>query len=138
LKVRPGQPSPGQPLPFRDQEFDIVFSNAVVEHAGSRAGQAAFVEELCRVGKRYFITTPNRWFPFETHTGLPLVHWLPPRAFRKLLRATRFEYWSHESHLNLLTASEFGRLFPPRIQPVIRKVRLTAFCSNLVALGSSR
>jgi hypothetical protein len=35
-------------LPFTDGEFDIVFSNAVIEHTGSRAAQAAFVREICR------------------------------------------------------------------------------------------
>ena len=77
---------PGEPLPFRDGEFDVVFSNAVVEHVGSRTAQAAFVGELCRVGKSFFITTPNRWFPVEHHTGLPLLHYLPASVFRSLLR----------------------------------------------------
>ena len=71
------QVQPGDPLPFRDAEFDVVFSNAVLEHVGSRSAQAAFVRELCRVGKAFFITTPNRWFPIEHHTGLPMLHYLP-------------------------------------------------------------
>src|SRR5881275_2373029 len=90
----------GRDLPFADGEFDVGFSNAVVEHvAGGRGGQRAFLHELCRVSRRVFVTTPNRWFPIEVHTLLPLVHWLPrarqpssldeidllgPRAFRSL------------------------------------------------------
>jgi len=70
----------GRDLPFADAEFDVGFSNAVVEHvAGGREGQRRFVHELCRVSRRVFVTTPNRWFPVEVHTLLPFVHWLPDR-----------------------------------------------------------
>ena len=51
----------GRELPFADGEFDLGFSNAVVEHvAGGRDGQRRFVHELCRVSRRVFVTTPNR------------------------------------------------------------------------------
>jgi SAM-dependent methyltransferase len=64
----------GAPLPFADSAFDIVASNAVIEHVGSRVAQKAFVAELARVGRRVFLTAPNRWFPVEHHTGAPLAH----------------------------------------------------------------
>ncbi len=74
----------GRDLPFADGEFDVAFSNAVVEHVGGREDQERFVRELCRVADRVFVTTPNRLFPVDPHTLLPLVHWLPegrrPRA----------------------------------------------------------
>ena len=38
------------------------------------------MREAVRVGRRVFLTTPNRWFPVEVHTRLPLVHWLPSAA----------------------------------------------------------
>jgi SAM-dependent methyltransferase len=131
------QVQPGDPLPFRDAEFDVVFSNAVLEHVGSRAAQAAFVRELCRVGKSVFITTPNRWFPFEHHTGLPLLHYLPPSAFRALLRRTPYRHWAEESNLNILTARELVTLFPSNVAVNVRSVRLFGLTSNLVAVGSS-
>ena len=64
-------------LPFPDGAFDVVHSNAVIEHVGGRERQETFVREALRVGRRVFLTTPNRWFPIEVHTRLPLVHWLP-------------------------------------------------------------
>ena len=74
----------GRDLPFADGEFDVGFSNAVVEHVGGRDDQERFVRELCRVAKRVFVTTPNRLFPVDPHTLLPFLHWLPegrrPRA----------------------------------------------------------
>jgi SAM-dependent methyltransferase len=103
---------PSQPLPFASASFDIVFSNAVIEHVGSRAAQAAFVQELCRVGKAFFITTPNRWFPVEHHSGLPLLHFLPMNVYRRLLRRTRYRYWAQEENLNMLTEADLVRLFP--------------------------
>jgi len=129
---------PGEKLPFDDRAFDVAFSNAVIEHVGSRGAQAGFGAELCRVGRAFFITTPNRWFPLEHHTGLPIVHWLPTKLYRALLRNTRYGYWSDEEHLNMLTASALARLFPASVKPVIRRVRLWGMCSNLVVLGRSR
>ena len=102
----------GQPLPFKDREFDIVFSNAVLEHVGSRDAQARFVAELRRVSKALFITTPNRWFPFEHHTGLPFLHYLPPALFRALIRNTRYRHWADEANLNILTVPGMAKLFP--------------------------
>jgi ubiquinone/menaquinone biosynthesis C-methylase UbiE len=67
----------GRALPFPDDRFDIGFSNAVVEHLPDAESQRAFVGELCRVSRRVFVTTPNRRFPVDTHTLVPLAHWLP-------------------------------------------------------------
>jgi SAM-dependent methyltransferase len=125
----------GDRLPFRDAEFDVVFSNAVLEHVGSRTQQARFIADLCRVSRQFFITTPNRWFPFEHHTGIPLLHYLPPRAFRAVLRKTRYERWADESNLNILTAGELERLFPNGVGVQIQTVRLFGIPSNLVAFG---
>jgi SAM-dependent methyltransferase len=132
------QVQPGDPLPFRDAEFDVVFSNAVLEHVGSRRAQAAFVREICRVGRFVFMTTPNRWFPIEHHTGLPVLHYLPARAFRAVLRHTRYRHWAHESNLNILTAREFAALFPSEAIVNVQAVRLLGLPSNLVAFGRTR
>src|SRR5947199_8695085 len=43
----------GRHLPFADGEFELGFSNAVVEHVGGgRDGQRQFVLEPCRVAQR--------------------------------------------------------------------------------------
>jgi SAM-dependent methyltransferase len=125
----------GQPLPFQDLEFDIVFSNAVLEHVGSRDDQRRFLAEICRVGKSFFITTPNRWFPIEHHTGLPFVHYLPSKLFRSILKATKFRYWASESTLNILTAAELKNLFPSNVNVDVHMVRFGGFGSNLIAYG---
>lgn len=71
---------------FPDREFDVVFSNSVIEHVGGRLHQASMAEEVRRVGKRYFIQTPNYYFPIEPHFLLPGFHWLPVPARVWLLR----------------------------------------------------
>ncbi|MDE7200256.1 MAG: class I SAM-dependent methyltransferase [Lachnospiraceae bacterium] len=121
--------------PFSDKQFDAVFCNAVVEHTGSREQQKAFIREYCRVGKKFFFTTPNRWFPIEVHSALPLVHWLPPRYFRKVLRILGKEALADESILNLLTEKEFKALFPKNVRLRIIRIRTAGFVSNLIICG---
>jgi 2-polyprenyl-3-methyl-5-hydroxy-6-metoxy-1,4-benzoquinol methylase len=129
------QVQPDRPLPFRDKEFDIVFSNAVIEHVGNTEQQCAFVTEACRVGRRVFITTSNRWFPIEHHTSVPLLHYLPKSVYREILRHTALKYWSDERNLNLLTLAEFRSLFSDLTHVVVEREGLGMgfFMSNLVA-----
>jgi SAM-dependent methyltransferase len=134
LRVRPGEP-----LPFRDGEFDIVYSNAVVEHAGPTEQQRAFIREACRVGRQFFITTPNRWFPVEHHTGLPFLHWLPKALWHRSLRVTRHQHWASAETLNILTAGRLRALFPAGCPVRIQRagIVLGPFSSNLVAYSNS-
>jgi hypothetical protein len=109
----------GRDLPFADGEFDVAFSNAVVEHvAGGRDGQRAFVHELCRVAHRVFVTTPNRRFPLEVHTLLPFVHWLPSGLRERLLR--------YDDVLDPLSAKELATLFPYRVRVINNGMTLIA------------
>jgi Methyltransferase domain len=113
----------GRELPFADGEFDLGFSNAVIEHvAGGRSEQRRFVEELCRVAARVFVTTPNRWFPIDPHSLLPFVHWLPEGAPRRaLLRARGFD-----DVLAPLGPRELAALFPYPVRIVSRGMTLAA------------
>jgi len=116
----------GCQLPFRDQSFEIVFSNSVIEHVGSTEQQRRFADEVRRVGQRYWVQTPNRYFPLEPHLLTPFVHWLP----RSLQRAwvtkwtiwdwierpspDRREYYIHHflEDIRLLSAPQLAGLFP--------------------------
>jgi hypothetical protein len=62
---------------YKNGEFDIVFSHSVIEHVGSYDDQKKMAEEVQRVGKRYFIQTPNYYFPFEPHFLFPLFQFFP-------------------------------------------------------------
>jgi SAM-dependent methyltransferase len=114
----------GRALPFADDEFDLGFSNAVVEHvAGATDAQRQFVHELCRVSRRVFVTTPNRFFPLEVHTLVPFAHWLPRGARDRVLRARGFD-----DVLEPLGPSELASLFP-------YPVRIVNTGMTLIAVG---
>ena len=116
----------GRCLPYRDGEFEIVFSNSVIEHVGDAASQRRFAAEVTRVGRRFWVQTPNRRFPVEQHLLTPFVHWLP-RAWQHRI-VPRFTVWTWlvrpardrrdfylEHYLNevrLLDAAEMAALFP--------------------------
>ena len=112
----------GRTLPFADHEFDIAFSNAVVEHVGSRDEQEAFVRELCRVAGHVFVTTPNRWFPVEVHTLVPFAHWLPRRVSQRLIPGLR--------DIELLSPRELRELFPYPVSVLNQGM-------TLIAIGGS-
>lgn len=67
----------GRAMTFRDQDFDVVFSNSVIEHVGSLSDQLAFGREIRRVGAGYWVQTPNRRFPVEPHFNFPFLQFLP-------------------------------------------------------------
>lgn len=100
----------GTRLPFEANHFDIAFSNAVIEHVGDREAQQQFLSELIRVSKKGYITTPNRYFPFEVHTRTPLLHIiLPKQAFDTFLRMIG-KSWAAGDYMNLLSTRELTSL----------------------------
>jgi SAM-dependent methyltransferase len=115
-------------LPFRDDEFDVAYSNSLIEHVppGDRERVAA---EIARVGRRVFVQTPNRGFPVEPHALLPLVHWLPRRVGRRLWRlgVTGEPF----DDIQLLSAREMRRLFPGA---EIHRERVGPLTKSLIAV----
>src|ERR1035441_911446 len=139
----------GRILPFRDEAFDVVFSNSVIEHVGDAPGQRRFAHEGARVGCGDWGQTPNRWFPVEQHLLTPLVHWLPkpwqafivPRftVWDALVRPSpdrRAFYLAHYlEDVRLLSAAELAALFPDA--RLIRE-RLCGWTKSLVAVRPYR
>ncbi|WP_448614615.1 class I SAM-dependent methyltransferase [Modestobacter sp. URMC 112] len=105
-------------LPFADNTFDYVFSNAVIEHVGGPERARQMLAESRRVARKgAFHTTPNRWFPVETHTQVPFLHWLPRRWQSAAFRRAGVQYW-HVSYYWL-----FGRRGLSELNPDFRVVR---------------
>lgn len=126
----------GTALPFGDLEFDVAFSNSVIEHV-PRDRQAAFAAEIRRVAHRYYVQTPNRWFPIEPHYQLPLFQFLPERLRRALNR--RFTLgWQAKGQweeITLLSARDLRRLFP---DAEIHRERLLGLTKSLIAVRAGR
>ena len=122
-------------IPLPDGYFDYGICNAVVEHAGSRTQQIALVSEVCRVCRCVLFTTPNKRFPLELHTWLPLLHWLPDPAYRAALRLLRLDYFADVENLNLLDAGSFLALFPSSRENRLLRSGIPLLRSNLVCLS---
>ena len=125
-------------MPFADASFDLVHSAAVLEHVGSSENQAKMVAECLRVARRgIFLTTPNRWFPIEFHTQLPLVHWLPKPAGRAVLRRLGYGFFAEEQNLNLVSAAQLRAMAArfERWSVQILFVRLFGWTSNLILVA---
>jgi len=125
----------GVDFPFADGEFDVCWSNAVIEHVGSRASQVKLAAEMRRVAKCGFITTPNRFFPIEVHTRTPLLHYLPKPWFDRYLRATRQD-WAAGDYMNLLSESALRSILAEAgvVEPTIMRNRLFGFTVDFVAM----
>jgi hypothetical protein len=106
---------------FRDKQIDIVFSNSVIEHLFSRENQKKMADEIRRVGKNYYVQTPNRYFPIEPHWVFPLFQFLPFSIKVFLTRnfnfgspkaATKEEAVRRVREVKLLSKKEMEKLFP--------------------------
>ena len=122
----------GTQLPFADGEFDVAFSNSVIEHVPPDL-QARFASEVSRVARRYFVQTPNRYFPIEPHYQLPFFQFLPRRARMALNR--RFSLgWQGKGdweEITLLSAGDLRRLFPGA---EIRREKVLGLTKSLIAV----
>ena len=92
----------GDVFPFNNDEFDLVWSNAVIEHVGDKIKQETFIKEMTRVSKSVFFTTPNKFFPFELHTKILFLHFLPKRIFDKILNIFGMG-WASGEYMHLLS-----------------------------------
>lgn len=105
---------------FGDGQFDLVFSNSVIEHVYTYENQVKMAQEIQRVGKRYFIQTPNKYFPIEAHYAIPFAQYMPKGLVFFLLtktRLSRLSKWKAEDaqqyldEIRLLNEKEMKALF---------------------------
>lgn len=102
-------------LQFQDKEFNVVFSNSVIEHVGGPERRARFAREIQRLGRSFWVQTPSIWFPVEAHTGMPFW-WLYPQSVRALILRRWQEKLPNWTDMvrgtTIVRKSELKRLFP--------------------------
>jgi hypothetical protein len=138
------------PLEFDDLEWDVVFCNSVIEHYTGpkekvvtlRNGkdfrrqalqyQKTLSAEIMRIGKYYFVQTPHKLFPIESHTMFPLVGYLR-RSLQ--LKAIEFlnSFWIKKTQpdWNLLSEKQMRQFFP---DAVIQVERFMGFPKSIIAM----
>ena len=107
---------------FRDNEYDIVFSNSLIEHVGDFESQKKVAKEIRRIGKRYFVQTPNLYFPIEPHFVLPFFQYFSPELRVFFIRnfnvgvnnktSDKKEAIQTANRIRLLCERELKELFP--------------------------
>jgi len=127
---------------FGDAEFDVVYSNSVIEHVGTRGDQAAMAREVRRVGRRYFVQTPNLWFPLEPHFIFPGFQFLPldwrvwlvqRRALGHIGRyPERGDAERVVRSIRLLAARDLHSLFP---DATLHRERIFGITKSVMAVG---
>lgn len=106
---------------FKDNQFDIVFSNSLIEHLCTYKNMKLMASETMRVGKKFFVQTPNRYFPIEPHYFFPFFQFMPYNMKKFLMTKTKLiESKKHDENsvkrahyvIRLLSKKELKSLFP--------------------------
>lgn len=107
---------------FRDGAFDLVFSNSCMEHVGRFPEWQRMADGMRRVGKYYFLQTPNRYFPMEPHFMFPFFQFLPLPVRAWLFHHFDLGYFQKSGDwdeclraadsIHLLSLRDLMRLFP--------------------------
>jgi Methyltransferase domain len=107
---------------FDDGSFDIAFSNSVIEHLFTFEKQIYMAKQIRRIGKAFWVQTPNYWFPIEPHFHIPGWQWMPVDVRIAMLRRWRCgwtgpcpdpaEARRQIEEIRLLTKRELTLLFP--------------------------
>lgn len=129
-------------IPFADETFDVVFSNSVIEHVGTRDDQRRAAREMQRVGRRWFVQTPNRHFPIEPHFLFPFFQYLPIEVRASLLTRARLGWMPRQPDraaarrtvegVRLLDRAELESMFP---SSRILEERFAGLVKSYVAVG---
>jgi len=118
-------------LPFKDKSLKILFSNAVIEHVGNAGSQQQFAHEIQRVSEKFYVTCPNKYFPFEFHYRLPFYQFVPKKVQRWLFEKFTIGLWYENTweDINLLSYRQLKKYFPGA---TVIKQRITFYPETLI------
>lgn len=126
---------------FDSMSYSLVHSNSVIEHVGDWQRMVQFAQEVRRLGPKYFVQTPNFWFPIEPHFMTPFFHWLPEPTRAALIRRHSLGGWpkagcvgdsiAYVQSARLLDRKMVSHLFPDG--PVLTE-RVLGLAKSLIAV----
>jgi hypothetical protein len=102
-------------------QFDMVFSNSVIEHVGGPRFRRGFAETVDRLSDHHWVQTPYRYFPLEPHLLFPGFQFLPPAAKVNISQRWPLSHMAGRQDVDhvkyvmdhdLLTITEIRSLFP--------------------------
>jgi hypothetical protein len=131
------------PEHVRKGEYDLVFSNSVLEHVGGHERRQRFADAVHELAPRHWVQTPYRYFPVEPHFLFPGFQFLPLAARVRLVRhwplvhtppedratALRVAIW-----VELLSRTEMAYYFP---YSTVRAERLGGLAKSLIAVKTA-
>jgi hypothetical protein len=122
---------------------DLIYSNSVIEHVGGHWRRQHFAAAV-RAGKRYWVQTPNRYFPVEPHFMMPWVQHLPLAARKRAVASWPAGNYADQKSgegalksaldIELLSLTEMRFYFP---DAEIRRERVLGLSKSLIAVKRS-
>lgn len=129
------------PKLFEGRRFDFVHSNSVIEHVGDDSQIMRFAKNTRRLGDRYYMQTPDFWFPYEPHFRFPGFQWLPATVRAWLMTKMRLGFFArqnswneakgHVDSIRLLSAGQVKGLFP---DAEIKRERVFGLSKSILAV----
>lgn len=122
---------------------DLVVSSATIEHVGNYKKQIKMIKNIILLTKKiFFITTPNRFFPIDFHTKIPLLHLLPKKLHRLILNFFFLKEYAKEENLNLISQKEINfflkKINSKEFDIKILNIKLLGLISNLIIFGKKK
>lgn len=118
---------------------DVVISSATIEHVGNNKKKLKMINNIGALTKKiFFITTPNRLFPIDFHTKIPIIHLLNKKIHRFLLRLLGYDFLSKEENLDLLYEKDIAHLLKKsnkQFSYQVKKIKLFYLTSNFIIIG---
>ena len=128
------------PAPVHDTQFDLVYSNSLIEHLGGHARRCEFASVVHALAPHHWVQTPYRYFPIEPHWLFPGLQFLPQGARAWAIRRwplspawpDRAQALRDVLEVELLSQTEMNYYFP---HSDIVKERVLGLTKSIVAVA---
>jgi len=85
---------------YSDKEFDVVHSNSLIEHLSTFDEQKKLADEIQRIGRHYFIQTPNYYFPVEPHFLYPFFQFFSLKKKTELIQKKDLGWYMKQENMD--------------------------------------